>query len=430
MYRPGAENSPADYLSRPCKPAEQVFVLNIEPHLQNVARYLETSTLPEHLDRKAIRGTKFQARLFVHHDGQLYRTMQNGSRLVPDINTRSDILKCLHDEAGHWGFTSLYQMIADRFWWPGMRKQISDFVKTCDACQKAKPNTRYRSGARMPISGLFHTWSVDFTGPLPITKNHKKYLIVAVEHMSGWPVARASVAADSSVVVAFLRQEILNTFGIPGCVMSDNGAHFAATYVKEFAEASGFKWKFVSAYNPRGNGKVERMIGTLKVSLKKTCLESQTDWDTKLPRILNGYRQRPNADGISPFCVMFGVEPRTRWEQGVSIARPENTMAIRKAELARAGNLRVDRLMPYVEPEGRPFRKHEFVLLRRGVEPKGSRFSSWMWTGPYKIIEADHPRYRLENTNRRRTRRTVHARRLRRYHVRGSPQDAGGEINQ
>ena len=52
---------------------------------------------------------------------------------------------------------------------------------------------------------LFHIWLIDFTGPLPLTSTGKKYLIVAVEHMTRWPVARASPSADSGVAVTFAR---------------------------------------------------------------------------------------------------------------------------------------------------------------------------------------------------------------------------------
>ena len=76
---------------------------------------------------------------------------------MPAIDKRISMLVGLLDEVGHWGLSPTYKMIADRFWWPGMRKKISDYVKSCDACQKSKPNTSYQSGVRMPVSGLFHT---------------------------------------------------------------------------------------------------------------------------------------------------------------------------------------------------------------------------------------------------------------------------------
>ena len=58
----------------------------------------------------------------------------------------------------------------------------------------------------MPISRLFHTWSIDFIGLLSATAEENKYLIEAVEHMTGWFVARASRAANSVVSVSFTRR--------------------------------------------------------------------------------------------------------------------------------------------------------------------------------------------------------------------------------
>ena len=75
------------------------------------------------------------------------------------------------------------------------------------------------------------------------------YLIVGVEHMSAWRVARDSIFVDSVVAVSFIKQEILSTFGLFSCVVS-YGTHFSAAYVEDFAQASGFKWKVVSPYNP------------------------------------------------------------------------------------------------------------------------------------------------------------------------------------
>ncbi len=38
----------------------------------------------------------------------------------------------------------------------------------------------------LPIMGLGYRWSLDFAGPLPITKRHNKYVLVMIEHFSKW----------------------------------------------------------------------------------------------------------------------------------------------------------------------------------------------------------------------------------------------------
>ena len=115
----------------------------------------------------------------------------------------------------------------------------------------------YRDGAYMPVSGLFCTRSIDFTGPLPVTSTPKKYLIVAVENMTGLPVRKASISADCSFSVTLVKQEILNTIGFSLFQLNNNGKNFSATYVNDFAKKAGLEWKFFAAYSPHGNGQGE-----------------------------------------------------------------------------------------------------------------------------------------------------------------------------
>ncbi len=46
-----------------------------------------------------------------------------------------------------------------------MRPGIMQFVKSFDAFQKAKPANRREVMCRIPVSGFFNTWSLDYAGP-------------------------------------------------------------------------------------------------------------------------------------------------------------------------------------------------------------------------------------------------------------------------
>lgn len=67
----------------------------------------------------------------------------------------------------------------------------------------------------MPITGLFDTNSVDFAGSLPVTKNGKVYILVAVEHLTGWPIVRAIKDATATTVISFFLEDIIRQFGTP-----------------------------------------------------------------------------------------------------------------------------------------------------------------------------------------------------------------------
>ena len=85
--------------------------------------------------------------------------------------------------------------------------------------------------------------------------------------------------------------------------------------MRDFAICAGIHWKITSSYNPRGNAKVELMVGTLKRAVQKVAASTRSqDWNVCLGRILGGYRGRPSTDGKSPFEVLFGIKPRFSFE--------------------------------------------------------------------------------------------------------------------
>ena len=53
------------------------------------------------------------------------------------------------------------------------------------------------------------------------------------------------------------------------------------------------------------------------------------------------------------------------------------------------------------------FKSGDWVSFRKGNEPKGSKFESRMWLGPYKVRTVRTPRYELENATGRRSRKPV-----------------------
>ena len=419
VYRSGEKNSNADFLSRPVEESiAMIMSTDLEEDLQAVVRYL-TKGKVDGTSPSVRRAVKVRAKNYLMYEEELFRRTARGLRYVPSVEDRHSIMTALHDDIGHWGFAATYQMISDRFWWPKMRPDISHFVKSCDACQRTNPPEQSSPFGKIPVSGLFHTWSIDFAGPLPRTQSDNRYLLIAVEHLSGWPVARALPEShfNSLGVMTFVDEEIVAPFGSPKCMVSDNDMKFNSHLVRGYAKSVGIQWRFVSAYNPRGNAKAERMVGTLKKSVRKMMVSSEVEWDAWINRILGGYRKRPGADGKSPFEILFGVKPRFTHEPPVDEPVAWGVGMVRDVEVASVKARRAERVVPAASAPAAPFKVGDFVLMRRGkaVGPKLLRKD---WSGPYQVEEEGHPTYILRRQGKR-SRVPVHVRRLRKYVQRG-----------
>lgn len=146
--------------------------------------------LPEDLLATQAQSLKRKAKAFLSMKGQLLRRTVNGLKAVVPISMRTSVMNMFHDDNGHWDLRTTTGFITELFWWPQCYKYIAQHVKSCYGCKMSKPQTRYRSTLKMPVEGLFHTSSLGFDGPLPATKRGNGFLLIGVEHVTGWPVAQ------------------------------------------------------------------------------------------------------------------------------------------------------------------------------------------------------------------------------------------------
>ena len=91
--------------------------------------------------------------------------------------------------------------------------------------------------------------SIDFAGPLTVTRTQSKQFLIGVEHLSGWPVAvvLSSSGLNCPGVIQFLKKEKLTPTSVPMFLTSSNDASFNSAPVKDYANINVMKWKFTTA---------------------------------------------------------------------------------------------------------------------------------------------------------------------------------------
>ena len=76
--------------------------------------------------------------------------------------------------AGHMGVNKTYDRILSHFYWPGVRKDVFEFLKSCHTCQLVvKPNQKIPLAFLKPIPAFSEPFSrviFDCVGPLSKTK--------------------------------------------------------------------------------------------------------------------------------------------------------------------------------------------------------------------------------------------------------------------
>ncbi|GFX21553.1 retrovirus-related Pol polyprotein from transposon 297 [Trichonephila clavipes] len=190
---------------------------------------------------------------------------------------------CHEGTSAHLGITKSKDKLNRYFYWPNCYRDMEQFVKTCDQCQKAgKPNDKKKAPLKLVpvIQEVFTKLNIDACGPLPITSKGNRYLITAICMSSKFP-------------------EAIPVSDISSC--SDYRVF----------ERFGILVRHSSVYHPQSNP-VERFHRTLKRLLRVLCLDAGSEWDKHLPSILLALRTVSHeSTGYTPSELVYGKNLRT-----------------------------------------------------------------------------------------------------------------------
>ena len=257
---------------------------------------------------------------------------QNPRPMVPR-SQRDLVLNLLH-HADHPGQKETARRACSQYYWPGMRKNIAGFVKTCHPCQLAKQARTVHPGI-----GDFHVPDkrfsfvhLDIVGPLP-ESNGFKYLVTILDRTSRWLEA-VPIRQDSSVEVCRAFMDYVSRFGLPDRVFSDNGNAFVANLFQDMMKTFNIQVNFSPAYHAATNGAIERAHQTLKNGLKAALVDMgnqhRDQWHQALPWVLLGKRvqYQPHLDASSAQLVL-GKSPTIPGQVLGDPGPPLNTTQIR-----------------------------------------------------------------------------------------------------
>jgi len=225
------------------------------------------------------------------------------------------VVRALHAESsgGHFAFVSIVKRIRSAgYWWPYLHRDVRNFVRSCDQCQRTGAPSFRNHWPLTPIIPLapFEKWGIDFIGPIfPVSTRKRRYIILATDYVTKWVEARATRKNDAETSANFLFEEILMRFGHPLELVSDRGTHFLNDVIVDLTTKYLIKHRKTTPYNPKANRLTERANGIVGKILNKMVSAYKTDWDRKLPLAVHVYNTtEKTTTGKTPYFLVFGQE--------------------------------------------------------------------------------------------------------------------------
>ena len=221
-----------------------------------------------------------------------------GSRVVVPPMLRRRVIEVAHDPI-HTSRENTVALISKEFWWPGMNRDVVDYVNKCAICLQHKPQIRK----------TLDTWSKE-NGPWKrVHMDHCMVdgvglILLLSDAYSGWPEAIPVPDRSTDTTMRVLRAVFARN-GVPETLVSDNAAEFKSEKLSLWAQKVGCKLMNSPPYSPSSNGQAERLVRTLKDALR--TWNRATPFANFLQKLLLTFRTAKPSGGRpdSPDIMMW-----------------------------------------------------------------------------------------------------------------------------
>lgn len=423
VYRPGSRGAHVDYLSRnpveclrvDITHGEWVKVAQLKDSDICIIRDLITSgekrpDTKQYFDCYEVRG------------GVLFRKTDEGLRWVVPRMSRFHVVRLCHDEQGHFGIDKTIEKVKRHYWFKGLRKFITKYVKACMECIYYKEKKGRQPGFLHPITKRsipFDTVHLDHIGPFVKSTRKNAYILTIVDAFTKFTILEPTKSTKVKPVLKALDQMIA-IFGVPQRLICDRGTCFTSKRMANYCADLGIKLVINAVATPRANGQCEKFNDTVLSALATSSAgESEENWDKYVKKVQSAINCTTHrVTRKTPIQLLCGYEPRSHADSALieSIQHCLDNVDLHKMRQEARERIIVDqqRQKAYFDAKRRiapDYNVGDVVMIPAAPEATGrSKKLTAKYRGPFKIVaKLPNDRYEVQDERETRTRgqRTV-----------------------
>jgi hypothetical protein len=217
-------------------------------------------------------------------DDMFYRTLEG---LLLKCLGPTEVNRLLHKV--HEGAYGTHQLAHKMKWlirrsgyyWPTMLEDCFKYYKGCQAYQRFEKIQMVPVLVMNPIINpwSFRGWGMDMIGKInpPSSKGHQ-YILAITDYFTKWVETIPMKSVTSKDVIDFIKEHVINRFGIPQTIMTDGGSVFISEEFRKFTADMGIKLIRSSPYYAQVNGQAEASDQSLIKLIKRKIDEHPRRW--------------------------------------------------------------------------------------------------------------------------------------------------------
>ena len=302
-----------------------------DPTISQVVQHLRGAKVQNFQHNEAFQSFLREKDKLVIVKGVLYRKRLCDNiikfQLVLPEEYRKAALQGCHDQVGHLGRDRTLELLRDRYFWPGMTKEASDYVAHCERCirRKIPPN-------RAPLINISSSFPLELVCidylSLESCKGGIEDILVVTDHFTKYAQAYPTKGQQATTVAKVLYDNFFMHYGFPAKLHSDQGRQFEGKVIAALCDLAGIEKTRTSPYHPMGNGLTERFNRTLINMLGTLDPDQKSDWKKYIPSLVHAYNcTRHDSTGFSPYELMFNRQPRLPVDLLLGSEPPQSSIA-------------------------------------------------------------------------------------------------------
>ncbi len=189
-------------------------------------------------------------------------------RYVLPAHLVNQVLFSLHNTiyGGHLGRKRTKYKVLERFYRPGLAKEIAFYINHCEECQKSKTSQK-KTRAEMIIMKPTSTNQIiasDFAGPFILSRRNNKYIQIVTDLFSKYTIIIAQPNKETKTAARGIVEQWCCIFGLPIACLTDQGRGYQSQLWDALCELWGIQRLKTTPYNPEADGQSEKRVHTTK----------------------------------------------------------------------------------------------------------------------------------------------------------------------
>ena len=181
----------------------------------------------------------------------------------------------------------VYSCSLQHFWWPTLKQDVKEHIKSCAVCQTDKARNHKPQGKLRPLKIPDDRWSsisMDFITCLPLTEAKHATIMVFVDRLSKMThLVATDLSVDAPRCARIFLEHIWRLHGMPKEIICDRDPRFRSAFLQSLAGMLGTQIKMSTAFHPQTDGQTERMNRVVEDCLRHYVMPHQGNWDQLLP---------------------------------------------------------------------------------------------------------------------------------------------------